>query len=169
MKILDAAKGILATVAPTLATAVAGPMGGMAVRAILPALGLKDNASEEQVNKAIENASPEQLLAIKKAEQEFQVKMRELDVDIAKLVSADKDSARKREIETKDSTPKILAYGICLLYASVQIYLFTHVIDSSMREMIMRALGTLDAILGLVFSYYFGSSLTDMTNKSKKE
>ena len=80
---------------------------------------------------------------------------------------------RKREIETKDVTTKVLAYLICILYVGVQLFLLTHVIDDSMREMVMRALGTLDAILGLVFSYYFGSSVGDvksrLTDQDKRE
>ena len=147
MDILKAAKDIIATVAPTVASAFGGPLAGIAVKKILLALGLADDATPEQISDAIQNATPEQLMQLKKLDQEFKVQMKQLDVDLAKITLADKDSARKREIETKDSTPRVLAYLICFLYISVQYYLFTHVIDPSMREMIMRALGTLDAIL----------------------
>lgn len=167
MDILKAAKDIIATVAPTVASAFGGPLAGIAVKKILPALGLSDDASPEEISSAIQNATPEQLMQLKKLDQEFKVQMKQLDVDLAKIAMADIDSARRREIETKDSTPRILAYIICFLYIGVQYYLFTHVIDPSMREMIMRALGTLDAILGLVFSYYFGSSIGELTSKLK--
>ena len=168
MEILKAAKELIATVAPTVASAFGGPLAGVAVRKLLPILGLSDDASENEVNTAIQNATPEQLIALKKLDQEFKVQMKQLDIDLAKITTSDKDSARKREIETKDYTPRIRAYIICGLYVGVQYFLFTHVVDPSMREMIMRALGTLDAILGLVFSYYFGSSIGELTNKSKE-
>lgn len=159
MDILKSAKDIIATVAPTIATALGGPLAGTAVRALLPSLGLKDNATVDQINNALQNVTPEQLAAIKKAENDFKVQMKQLDVDLVRIAAADKDSARRREIETKDYTPRILAFTICFLYVGVQYFLFTHVIEQEMREMIMRALGTLDAILGLIFSYYFGSSI----------
>ena len=34
-----------------------------------------------------------------------------------------------------------------------------YILPQEMREIVMRALGTLDAIMGMIFSYYFGSSL----------
>jgi hypothetical protein len=44
------------------------------------------------------------------------------------------------------------------LYIGVQIAVFNVVIDPSMRDFVMRSMGTLDAALGLVLGYYFGSS-----------
>lgn len=173
MSFLDKAKDVLITVAPTIASAFGTPMAGVATKALITALGLKKDSTEDDVGQAILAATPEQLLALKKADQEFLVKMKELDIDLAKIVLSDKDSARKREIETKDATTKVLAYIICILYVGVQIFLLTHVIDDNMKEMVMRALGTLDAILGLVFSYYFGSSVGEVRrqieNKDRKE
>ena len=173
MSFLEKAKDVLITVAPTLASAFGTPMAGVATKAVISALGLKKDASDSEVEQAILGATPEQLLALKKADQEFLIKMKELDIDLTKIVLGDKDSARRREIETKDSTTKVLAYIICTLYVGVQLFLLTHVIDDDMKEMVMRALGTLDAILGLVFSYYFGSSVgevrREIENKNRKE
>lgn len=155
----NAAKGIVGTVAPTVATALLGPLGGMAVKEIGKALGLPEDASSEDVATAITNATPEQLLQLKALENDFKVKMKELDVDLVRISAADRDSARNREIQTKDWTPKILAFSITILYIAIQIFMISGtIIPQEMREMVMRALGTLDAILSLVFSYYFGSS-----------
>ena len=57
-KLLDMLKGA----APALATAVAGPMGGMAVKAIADKLGVTPSVSE--VTKALE-ADPELALKLK--------------------------------------------------------------------------------------------------------
>jgi hypothetical protein len=165
MSFLEKAKDVLITVAPTLASAFGTPMAGVATKAVIAALGLKKDATDGEVEQA--------MLELKKADQEFLIKMKELDIDLTKIVLGDKDSARRREIETKDSTTKVLAYIICTLYVGVQLFLLTHVIDNDMKEMVMRALGTLDAILGLVFSYYFGSSVgevrREIENKNRKE
>lgn len=157
---LGAAKGILTTIAPTVATAFGGPFAGMATQKLITALGLDPNTSQDDVMKAVAGATPDQMLAIKKAEQEFILDCKRLDVEVLKLQAGDRASARDREAKTGDSwTPRILAGCIIGLYIGVQYYVLGHVIDPSMREVVMRSLGTLDAAVGLILGYYFGSSL----------
>lgn len=160
MDVWDKAKQIIGTVAPTVAHALGGPLAGMAVQLIGEALGLDKGATEEEVLTAVTKADPEALFKLKQLENDFKIKMRELDISIMKLEVDDKSSARNREIQTNDKTPRILAYLIVALYITVQIFLITgNVIPPEMREMVMRALGTLDAVLGMIFAYYFGSSI----------
>ena len=54
--------------------------------------------------------------------------------------------------------PPILSVLVVVAWVLVQFFLLNHVIDSSMRELVARVLGTLDGALMLVLSYYFGSS-----------
>lgn len=150
-------KAIVKTVAPVLGTALGGPLGGMAVKAIGDALGLSD-ATEEAISSAITGAKPEDLLKLKQADQQFAKDMKALDVDLVRIAAGDRDSARKREVDTKDWTPKILAFVIVVTWGGVQWYLLRHVIHEDMRELVMRVLGTLDASLMLVLAYYFGAS-----------
>ena len=96
-------KSIIGTVAPLLGTAIGGPVGGIAVKAITSALGLDDGASDKDINAAMKNASPEQLAAIKKVEADFKVQMKKLDIDLEAIHQQDRDSARKREMATGDS------------------------------------------------------------------
>jgi hypothetical protein len=51
-----------------------------------------------------------------------------------------------------------MSYVIVCCWAVIQYFLFTHVIEASMRELIARVLGTLDGALMLVLSFWFGSS-----------
>ena len=53
MDLLNAAKSIIQTVAPTIGTAVGGPLGGMAVKAISEALLGKPDGTPDEVSKAI--------------------------------------------------------------------------------------------------------------------
>jgi len=152
------AGGLLATVAPTVASAFGGPLAGLATQKLIGALGMSPDASKEELEQAILGATPEQLLAIKKAEQEFKVEMKKLDIDIEKIYAQDRDSARQREIQVKDHTPKVLAACVVGLYIFVQVDLLTSTIDPTMKDFVLRSLGMLDAALGLVLGYYFGSS-----------
>jgi len=52
----------------------------------------------------------------------------------------------------------IIAVIIISLYVYVQWFLLNDIIAADMREIVMRALGTLDAMLGLVVGYYYGTS-----------
>ena len=83
----------------------------MATRAISEALLGKPDGSEAELPEAAAKATPEQLLALKTAEQDFAVKMRELDIDLERIANADRDSARNREVATKDWTPRNPSVG----------------------------------------------------------
>lgn len=168
---LKSATGILTTIAPTVATALGGPFAGVATQKLIGALGLDPASTQDDVMKAVAGATPEQLLAIKKVEQDFIVDCKKLDIDVMKVQADDRKDARNREIQAHDSwTPRIIAAAIMGLYMGVQWYILTQIVDPSMREMVMRSLGTLDAAVGMILGYYFGSSIGSfMKNFDKKE
>jgi hypothetical protein len=149
----------LKQIAPSLATALLGPLGGAAVSAIGSALGMSD-ADKAKIEATLKSGqlSGEQLAAIQQKEIEFKAQMAGLGVDLEKIAAADRDSARKMQIETKSLVPAALAIVVVLAWVAIQWYLLSHVVDASMRELVARVLGTLDAALTLVLSFYFGSS-----------
>ena len=150
---------LVRTVAPSIARAVGGPLAGMATKAISEALLGKPDGSEEELLQAAAKATPEQLLALKKAENDFALQMRELDIDLERIAGADRDSARNREIKTRDWTPKILAAGITVGYFGVLFYMLTHGLPTTGgSEAMLVMLGTLGTAFGGVMAYYFGSS-----------
>ena len=145
--------GLLKGIAPTLATAVAGPLGGMAVSALASKFGVSD--SVESVAKAIAG------------DPQAAQKLQELELEYAKLDAADRDSARKNEqaLATSEHTPllnksvtPVLALVVVIAWGLIQYHLLTHVVPNEMREIIIRVLGTLDGALVMVLSYYFGAS-----------
>ena len=150
---------LVRTVAPSIASAVGGPLAGMATKAISEALLGKPDGTEEELAQAAIKATPEQLLALKKAENDFALQMRELDIDLERIAGADRDSARNREIKTRDWTPKILAGGITVGYFGVLFYMLTHGLPTTGgSEAMLVMLGTLGTAFGGVMAYNFGSS-----------
>ena len=149
---------LIGSVAPTLATAMGGPVAGMAVKAISNALFGHENGTDEDIAAALANPTSDQLAALKKIDADFKVQMKSLDIDLEKIAAADRDSARQMAIATHDWTPRVLAVAIVLSWGVVQWFLLHNVIDASMRELVARVLGTLDGALMLVLSYYFGSA-----------
>lgn len=150
----------LKTIAPTIATAMGGPLAGMAVDAIGNALGMKD-ATKEQVKDLLASGTltSDQMASIKQADATLKVRMKELEIDMEKVYAGDRNSAREMAARTGDVwTPRVMALVVFLVWGAVNYKLFNGTINSDMRELVARALGTLDAVLMAVIYYYYGSS-----------
>jgi len=135
----------------------------MAASQLSQSFGTDIAPTADAIVKAVQGATPEQLLSMKQADNDFAIKMQAMGFahleELQQVAATDRADARNREIKTGDSrTPQILAALVLVGWLTVQGYLLTHVIDGSMRELIARVLGTLDSALTLVLSYYFGSS-----------
>lgn len=151
-------KSIIGAIAPTVATLLGGPLAGLAVDAIGNALGM-DAPTVDKVEDIFTKGqlTGDQIIAMKQADQALVVKLKELDIDLAKIDVADRDSARRREVDTKDNTNKILAYIVTLSF----IFVLTGVLFGGMRVESALAgslIGYLSAKAEQCMSYYFGSS-----------
>jgi hypothetical protein len=134
----------LAAVAPGLATAILGPMGGVAVRAIEGVFGL-DNSTPEQLAQAVSGATPDQLLALKKADQDFTLNMKKLDIDLERISADDRNSARNREASVKDRTPALLALLMTFGFFGTLLFMLLHPLpkDVTGAEAFLLMLGAL--------------------------
>lgn len=154
-------KNVVSTVAPWIGTALGGPLGGLAVNAIADALGL-DDKTEEAIKTAILGATPEQMLALRQAEQSFMIQMQDLGFKhiekIEELVVKDRDSARQREMSVRDNSVKWIAGFVVLVWSLINYTVITADIPISNEHMVTRLLGTMDAALMVVLYYYFGGS-----------
>jgi hypothetical protein len=155
----DKARSVIAAVAPTLGIAIGGPFGALAgqliSKAVAPNAKPGDSAAVEA---ALASATPETLLALKNADNELKEHMRQLDINEEQLAYADTDSARKREMAVKDSTPAVLAYVLVLgtlLLIGCTMFGLTKVADVTTGTMIGYLISECKAALG----YYFGSSV----------
>ena len=155
---MEALLNLVKTVAPSIATAVGGPLAGMATRAISEALLGKPDATEDELVAAAKSATPEQLLALKQAEQDFVVRMRELDLDLERIANQDRNSAREREVKTGDRTPKVLAAAVTFGFFGVLFWMIAYGLPENGGEAMLVMLGTLGTAWGAIVSYYFGSS-----------
>jgi len=150
----DMLKSLVGAVAPTIGTALGGPMGGMAANMIADVLGVPNNP--KAIEKAIQEATPEQMLELKKVEQEFEVKMKELDVDVFKLETADIQDARGKF--SKDWTARIM--GI-IVVGGFMGYIFLVTLqppEQNSEALINLVLGYLGGLASAIVSFYFGAS-----------
>ncbi len=151
-------KAILSSIAPTLATAVGGPLAGMAVKTIAGALLGDENASQADVEAALMGATPSDLLKLKEADNTFKLEMEKLGVDLRRIAADDRANARQREIQTKDNAPKVLSTVIVVgFFAALATIAFVD-IPVGAQQPVSILLGALTAMLTQVGNYYFGSS-----------
>ena len=150
----DAIKNVIGAVAPGLGTALGGPLGGAAASAIAGVLGCEN--TPQAIEKAVAKATPEQLTEIKKAELDFEARMKELDVDLYALQTQDTADARKHF--SKDWTARFLAIALCCLFAGYIILVTVLPPDQNSDAIINLILGSSTGSFSTVIAFYFGSS-----------
>lgn len=151
-------KSLVGSIAPTIAAALGGPLVGVATKAISTAVLGKDGGTDDEIAQAIAAGGTDVLAKIKEAEHAFDVRMKELDIDLTKIAGDDRANARDREIKIKDNTPKVLAAVIVLgFFATLAIIAFT-VLPVGAQAPVNILLGALTGLLLQVGNYYFGSS-----------
>lgn len=149
---------LLSSVAPSIATALGGPLAGLAVKSLSKALLGAEDFSEEAVMEAMATASPEQLAAVKKIDADFKVQMKSLDIDLERIAVDDRKSARTMQTETKDILPRLLAISVTLGYFGIIAYVLVSGLPMNGSEVLLMLLGTLSAGWTGVMAFYFGSS-----------
>ena len=144
----------LEQVAPTIATALGGPLAGLAVTAISKAIGVSEDDVEKTMNAG--KMSADQITQLKLAELEFQKQANELGLNFEKLAVDDRASARNMQVATKSWIPGALALGITIGFFGILLYMMTGNVTPSNELLVM--LGSLGTAWTGVVGYYFGSS-----------
>lgn len=150
----------LGSIAPTLATALGGPLAGAATKFIANKFLGDENASSEQIADFVMNASPEQLNELKTIDNNFKLDMKKLGVDVYRIDHQDRNNARDREVKTGSWANAILA-GIVVLgfFATVGYVLIKGLnVEPASAALIGTLIGYVSAKADQVISYYFGSS-----------
>jgi hypothetical protein len=152
---------LLKGIAPTLATVVAGPLGGAAVSAIANRLGVGD--SVEAVAKAIAG------------DPQAAQKLAEMELEYAKLDMANTASARDMNSKIQESSnaswvAKNAAYILDFAIVSATIIMtwivFFKGVPIENKEIAYMAIGSLITMCGTVLNFHRGSSAG---SKSKTE
>ena len=147
-------KNVVGAVAPTIGQALGGPLGGAAMNVVAEALGCEPN--QRSVEKAIEQATPEQLMELKNKELEFEAKMKELDVDVFALETADKQDARTHF--ARDWTAKLIGVTMVFFFCAYIAMITVMPPEQNSMELINLVLGYMGGLVSAVISFYFGAS-----------
>ena len=149
-------KNVVGSIAPSLGSALGGPLGGMATKVLCETLGCKSDP--KSIDAAIQQATPEQLLQLKKAEKDFELRMKELDVDVFKLETEDKQDARGKF--SKDWTARIMGLAVLGGFLGYIFLVTLQPPEQNSEALINLVLGYLGGLASAVISFYFGASNT---------
>lgn len=152
----------LKTIAPTVASALLGPLGGAAVSAIGSILGVSE-PTQQKIADAISTGklTPEQVSELKKLELQYQNDEAERGFKYADLAFKDRDSARKANVEGGVQKHMFWLSVILLLVTlgcEISVLFFGYP-DQKIPEMVVgRILGLMDAVCMLVLTYWYGTT-----------
>jgi len=150
--------GLVGAVAPTIATALGGPLAGMAVRAISSAIFGHENGTEDDIMNVLGNPTGDQLAQLKKIDADFKVQMKSLDIDLERIAEEDRDSARQMQMTTRDWIPRVLAVGVTFGFFGIVAYILHYGLPPTGGEALLMLIGTLGTAWTSVMGFYFGSS-----------
>lgn len=145
----------LETIAPTIATAIGGPLGGLAYEAVSKILGISQDDAKKMLDDG--KMSADQIAQVKIAEIELKKTEEQLGLNFEALAVDDRKSAREMQTEVKSPLVPTLAIIIVVSFIGITIGTlmgYSH-IESAMAGTLI---GYLSAKAEQVVSFYFGSS-----------
>jgi hypothetical protein len=158
----------LKQIAPTIATAMGGPLMGMAVSAVSKAIGVEPDKVQDIISSG--KLTSEQIAQIKIAEIELKRQENELGLNFESLAVDDRKSAREMQATTRSIVPPALAAIVTVGFFGIMVMMLLGKVDSN-NPAILMMLGSLGTAWTGIIAYYFGSSAgsqakTDLLSKS---
>lgn len=144
----------LKTIAPTIATALGGPLAGLAVDAVSKAIGIDPKDVQATINEG--KLTADQIMLLKQAEIDMAARAQEMGLDFAKLNVEDRKSAREMQAETRSYIPAILAVTVTVGFFGILVGMMTETFKTS--DALMLMLGSLGTAWTGIIAFYFGSS-----------
>lgn len=144
----------LKTIAPTIATALGGPLAGLAIEAISKTVGIDPKDVQSTISEG--KLTADQIMLLKQAEIDMAAKAQEMGLNFAKLNVEDRKSAREMQAETRSYIPAILAVTVTVGFFGILVGLMTETFKTS--DALMLMLGSLGTAWTGIIAFYFGSS-----------
>ena len=148
---------LLKQVIPTVASALTGPIAGVAVKFVAKKLNLPPETTQEQLGQHIAQATPEELHAAKKADQEFKLEMEKLDIDLEALAVEDRKSAR--ELFSINIWPQMVMSAVLITGFLILLNTLMKLEPgTTLNSAAILALGSLFTFVAQIITFWFGSS-----------
>jgi hypothetical protein len=154
-------KAIVSTVAPWIGTALGGPLGGMAVEAAANALGISEKTTDA-VKAAISGVTPEQMLALKKADQDFSLQMQALGfkqvADMEAIAAGDRKDARGMQVARPSPVPALLTCFVVGAFTATLVLLLKFDVPATNRDIVVYMIGQLSGGFTSALAFWLGTT-----------
>lgn len=151
----------LKQIAPTVATALLGPLGGVAISAIGNILGVSE-ATQDKIASAIQagQLTPEQIGQLKQLELQYQNEEKERGFRYEELAFKDRDSARQANVTGGTQMHLFwLSMALLVITLGTEVWVLFHGYPEGLSEIIVgRVLGLMDSVAMLVLAYWYGTT-----------
>ena len=144
----------LKTIAPTIATAIGGPLGGLAYEAVSKVLGISQDDAKKMLDDG--KLTADQIASVQQAEIALKAKAQELGLDFEQLAVQDRKSARDMQTNTHSFIPPALAIMVTLGFFGILVGLMMETFKTS--DALLLMLGSLGTAWTAIMSFHFGSS-----------
>ena len=149
----------LAKIAPTVASAMGGPLAGMAVEFVTKKLGI-EGGTVESITQTLEEGklTAEQIMQLKQAEIELKAKEKELGIRFEELAVKDRADARAMQVSTRSMIPGLLAMVVTSGFFGILWMLMSG--EAVKSDALMLMLGSLGTAWTSIIAFFFGSSVS---------
>lgn len=154
-------KEVIGKLAPTVASALLGPMGGAAVAAIGGILGISE-PTQDKISDIIKSGqmTSEQVANIRVLELQYQNDEKERGFKFAELEFKDRDSARNANVAGGTQMALFwLSLVILVVTLGTEVVVLFNGYPQTLPEIVVgRVLGLMDSVAMMVLAYWYGSS-----------
>ena len=167
-KIGQALAGIAPTIASALLPGVGGVVAGSAIKAVTAALGAPDGHPPQDLAKMLESGlAPKDMTALRKADNDFAIQMRELDIKLEDLHREDRSDARQMQVRTRSVVPGALSLIVVAAFIGLVGYVAHEAfnppmhgaaVDSTLMNLVFSVVSYAAGAATTVLTYWFGSS-----------
>jgi hypothetical protein len=167
-------QSVIAKLAPTVASALFGPAGGVAVSALASIFGLDEGATEADIKTHISGGklTGDQIASIKELELKLQAEEKERGFRYADLEYKDRQGARGRDIEiTKAGRKNHRADVMFVLAVGVIVGLVWAIwndpnLNEFLKGVVTLVLGRFLGYLDNIYSFEFGTTRSSQESRS---
>lgn len=154
----------LKTVAPTIATVLGSPAAGLLTKTALDSLtknmNIPETSDSNEIISAIESVD---IQKVKKAEDDFKLKMREMNIKLEDIHAQDRANARKFYSINRDRFTPLLAWTIVIAYFATiggMLYMLFNEPNPNqhLTTFLSFILGHISGLVNSPVNFYWGSS-----------
>ncbi|SFQ14027.1 hypothetical protein SAMN05421853_10292 [Roseivivax halotolerans] len=151
-------RDIIGSVAPTLGSALAGPLAGVAAREISTrVLGLEETDARA-IEQRFAAPSAEDLATLQDADREFRQTMAELDIQLERIAASDRADAREMKAKSGSLTNTTLSGVILAGFFALTFAIWWRPPAEGSGEIVYMMLGVVGTMAMAVVTFHFGSS-----------